>query len=483
MILGFVILYLLLSVGIGLAAARRVHNTKDFAVAGRSLPLPIVMATVFATWFGAEAVLGISATFVKEGLRGVVADPFGSSLCLILVGLFFAPRFYRLNLLTVGDFYRLRYNRTVEVLCALCIVASYLGWVAAQFKVLGLVLNVVTDGAVSQSVGMVIGTVIVLTYTTFGGMFSVAILDFVQISVIMGGLLYIASLISGLAGGVEVVINHAAQAGKLEFFPSATVAAWIPFIGAWITMMLGSIPQQDVFQRITSAKDERTAVRGSILGGVLYFCFCFVPMFLAYAATLVDPTTFNTLLEQDSQLVLPTLIIRHTPVFAQIVFFGAVLSAVMSCASATLLAPSVMLSENVIKGALPHLSDWELLRLMRLVVVVFAALVLTIALSSSSSIYMLVVNTYKVTLVAAFVPLCAGLFWPQATTQGALCALVAGLLTWMGLELFGPSDSIWPPQLVGFLVAATGMVVGSLLPQKIGAHDCWRARKIESREA
>lgn len=470
MILGFVILYLLLSVGIGLAAARRVHNTKDFALAGRSLPLPVVIATVFATWFGAEAVLGISATFVKEGLRGVVADPFGSSLCLILAGLFFAPRFYRMNLLTVGDFYRQKYNRTVEVLCALCIVASYLGWVAAQFKVLGLVLNVVTEGAVSQPVGMVIGALIVLTYTTFGGMFSVAILDFVQISVIMGGLLYITSVVSGLAGGVEAVISHAAQAGKLEFFPDATAAAWIPFLGAWITMMLGSIPQQDVFQRITSAKDERTAVRGSILGGVLYFCFCFVPMFLAYAATLVDPATFTSLLAEDSQLVLPTLILRHTPVVAQIVFFGAVLSAVMSCASATLLAPSVMLSENVIKGLLPRLSDWELLRVMRLVVVAFASLVLIIALSSSASIYQLVVNTYKVTLVAAFVPLCAGLFWPRATTQGALCALVAGLMAWLGLELFGPSGSIWPPQLVGLLVAAAGMVAGSLLPQKIGVH-------------
>ncbi len=470
MILGFVILYLLLSVGIGLAAARRVHNTKDFALAGRSLPLPVVIATVFATWFGAEAVLGISSTFVKEGLRGVVADPFGSSLCLILAGLFFAPRFYRMNLLTVGDFYRLKYNRTVEVLCALCIVASYLGWVAAQFKVLGLVLNVVTEGAVSQPVGMVIGALIVLTYTTFGGMFSVAILDFVQISVIMGGLLYITSVVSGLAGGVEAVISHAAQAGKLEFFPSATAAAWIPFIGAWITMMLGSIPQQDVFQRITSAKDERTAVRGSVLGGVLYFCFCFVPMFLAYAATLVDPATFNNLLTEDSQLVLPTLILRHTPVFAQIVFFGAVLSAVMSCASATLLAPSVMLSENVIKGLLPQLNDWELLRVMRLVVVAFAALVLIIALSSSASIYQLVVNTYKVTLVAAFVPLCAGLFWSRATTQGALCALAAGLMAWLGLELFGPSGSIWPPQLVGLLAAAAGMVAGSLLPQKIGVH-------------
>jgi Na+/proline symporter len=462
MLLGFVILYLLVSVGIGLYAATRVHNAKDFAVAGRSLPLPIVTATVFATWFGAEAVLGISATFVKEGLRGVIADPFGASLCLILAGLFFAPRLYRLNVLTVGDYYRLRYDRTVETLCTVCIVASYVGWVAAQFKVLGLVLNVVTEGAVSQPVGIVIGAAIVLVYTTFGGMFSVAILDFVQISVIMGGLLYIVSVVSGLTGGVEAVIEHAAAAGKLDLFPPPRWAEWIPFVGAGMTMMLGSIPQQDVFQRITSARNERTAVRGSLLGGTLYFAFCFVPMFLAYAATLVDPAKFGALLERDSQLILPTLILQHTPLAAQVAFFGAVLSAVMSCSSATLLAPSVALSENVIRPGLSRLNDSEFLRLMRVVLVGFAGVVLTIALLSDASIYKLVVNTYKVTLVAAFIPLFAGLYWKRATTQGALCAIAIGLTSWLGLEWAIPSDSCWPPQLVGFVMAGIGMVAGSL---------------------
>jgi solute:Na+ symporter, SSS family len=463
MVLTFVIVYLLISVSIGLLAATRVHNTKDFAIAGRSLPVPIVMATVFATWFGAEAVMGISATFAKEGLRGVVADPFGSSLCLVLAGLFFAPRFYRLNLLTVGDYYRLRYDRRVEVLCTLCIVASYLGWVAAQFKVLGLVLNVVTEGAVSQSLGMVLGALIVLVYTTFGGMFSVAILDFVQLSVIVGGLLYIANVLGDLTGGVGVVVRHAQQAGKLEFFPPASLNAWIPFVGAGVTMMLGSIPQQDVFQRITSAKNERTAVRGSLMGAALYFAFCFVPMYIAYSALLVDPTKFGTLLERDFQLVLPTLIVEHTPVFAQVMFFGAVLSAVMSCSSATLLAPSVILSENVIRGAMPRMDEKGLLTTMRIVLVCFAFVVLTIALSSDSSIYKLVVNTYKVTLVAAFVPLCAGLFWKRATSGGAVCAIAAGLGCWMGFELLGPAASIWPPQLAGLLMATVGMIAGSYL--------------------
>jgi solute:Na+ symporter, SSS family len=463
MVLTFVIAYLLVSVSIGLVAATRVHNAKDFAVAGRSLPVPIVMATVFATWFGAEAVMGISATFAKEGLQGVVADPFGSTLCLLLAGVVFAPRFYRLNLLTVGDYYRLRYDRRVEVLCTLCIVASYLGWVAAQFKVLGLVLNVVTDGAVSQKIGMVIGALVVLTYTTFGGMFSVAILDCVQLSVIVGGLLYIVSVVSNLTGGVGVVINHASQAGKLEFFPPASLNAWIPFVGAGVTMMLGSIPQQDVFQRITSAKDERTAVRGSVMGAGLYFGFCFVPMFIAYSALLIDPVKFGGLLERDSQLVLPTLIVEYTPIFAQVMFFGAVLSAVMSCSSATLLAPSVILSENVIRGLMPHMDEWALLRTMRIVLICLALVVLAIALGSDATIYRLVVNTYKVTLVAAFVPLAAGLFWKRATTQGALCAIAAGLVAWIGSEWLNAEASVWPAQLIGLLMATVGMVFGSQL--------------------
>ncbi|MFZ2541960.1 MAG: sodium:solute symporter family protein, partial [Gallionella sp.] len=266
MLIWFVILYLLLSVGIGLYASTRVHNSRDFVVAGRNLPLPIVTATVFATWFGAETVLGISAVFVKEGLGGVVADPFGASMCLIIAGLFFAPLLYRMNLLTIGDYYRARYNPTVELIMTLCIMISYLGWVAAQVTALGLVFNVVSGGAITNQMGMFIGISIVLAYTMFGGMWSVALLDFVQMTVIMAGMLLIAILISDDAGGVGHVVSHAQASGKLQLLPSGGIEVWIPFAGALLTMMLGSIPQQDVFQRMTSAKSEKIAVRGTVLG-------------------------------------------------------------------------------------------------------------------------------------------------------------------------------------------------------------------------
>ena len=471
MLLWFVVIYLMVSVGIGLWAASRVHNAKDFAVAGRSLPFPVVMATVFATWFGAEAVFGVSATFVKDGLGGVVADPFGSSICLVLAGLLFSRYLYKLNIITLGDFYRMRYNRTVEVLTTLCIVVSYLGWVAAQIKALGLIFYVVTGGAVDQNTGMIIGTAIVLTYTFFGGMFSVAFLDFVQMGVSMGGLLFIAFFVSGkVDGGAPAVIDAAAAAGKFQFFPEADPWLWLTFIGTAVTMMFGSIPQQDVFQRVTSAKSEKVALGASIAGASIYFTFCFVPMFIAYSATLIDPAAFKALLDTDAQLVLPTLVLQHTPLFAQVLFFGAVLSAIMSCSSATLLAPSVTFAENVVKGFFPKMHDKQFLLVMRLSLVAFAGAVLAFALNSEASIFKMVENAYKITLAGAFVPLVAGILWSRATTQGALCAIFGGLLAWVLVELLIGEASLVPPQLIGLCISLVGMVAGSFLPQWIAPH-------------
>ena len=136
-----VCMYMLVSIGIGLWAARRVNNTADYALAGRSLPLMMVIATTFATWFGSETVLGLPGRFIEGGIAGVVEEPFGSGAALILVGVFFARKLYRMNLLTIGDFYRRRYGKKIELACSVFIILSYLGWVGAQVAALGLVLN------------------------------------------------------------------------------------------------------------------------------------------------------------------------------------------------------------------------------------------------------------------------------------------------------------------------------------------------------
>jgi Na+/proline symporter len=462
MLLWFVLLYWAISVAIGLIASLKVKNATDFAAAGHALPMYVVTATVFATWFGAEAVLGAPATFLQEGLAGVVADPFGSSMCLILVGLFFAKPLYQAKYLTIGDFYRDRYGRTVEVLITLCIAASYLGWVAAQIMALGLVFNVVSGGEISREVGMLIGSGSVLIYTMFGGMWAVAVTDFLQMIIIVLGLLYIGHEVTNLAGGVGTVVQHANNAGLFEFFPKANFAEIIGFISALCTMMLGSIPQQDVFQRVTSSKTVQIAQRAAILGGILYFCFAFLPMILAYSAHLLTPEMVQEGLKTDSQLILPQLILSHTPLVAQIIFFGALLSAIKSCASATLLAPSVSFSENIVKGFFKELKPSQYLLIMRLTTLVFAVIVTIIAMDSKLSIFKMVESAYKVTLVAAFVPLLCGVYWKRATPMGGLLSVTFGIVSWLIAEAVMPKGIV-PPQMVGLLFSFFGMFVGSVL--------------------
>ncbi|NCT83642.1 MAG: sodium:solute symporter [Comamonadaceae bacterium] len=463
----FVVLYLLGTLGIGVWAGRHVKNTSDFAVAGRSLPLVMVVTTTFATWFGAETVMGIPARFVQGGLHDIVEDPFGAGLCLVLVGAFFAAKLYRKNLLTIGDFYRQRFGKGVEIFCSLAIILSYLGWVAAQVTALGLVFSILTNGAMSPETGMVVGVLAVLIYVVIGGFLAVAWTDFVQMIVLVLGLSVIAVFSAELAGGADVVLHMAAQKDLGRFLPKPGFTEMAMFIGAGLTMMLGSIPQQDVFQRVMSAKDAKTAQRGAMIGGFGYIAFAFVPMFIVLAAVVVMGDRALDLAQNDYQRVLPAFIMGHMPLAMQILFFGALLSAIKSTSSATLLAPTTSFVENILKQIRPGMTDRQQLVAMRVTLVIFAFCVLVYAIAlQGTSIYELVSAAYQVTLVAAFVPLVFGLYWSRATTQGAVFSIFAGVGVWM---LFFPQVTTWgeffPGQLAGLLAALTGMLLGSLLPQ------------------
>ena len=242
------------------------------------------------------------------------------------------------------------------------------------------------------------------------------------------------------------------------------LASILGFVAALCTMMLGSIPQQDVFQRITSSKNVNIAVQAALLGGVLYFIFAFVPMYLAYSATLISPDLVKEYLTTDPQMILPKLILNHAPLIAQVMFFGALLSAIKSCASATLLAPSVTFAENIVRGFFKHLSDHDLLKVMRITVLCFAVVVTFFAVNSELSIFKMVESAYKVTLVAAFVPLAFGVYWPRANSLGGLLAVVGGLTIWISCEILAP-NAILPPQLAGLLASIAGMILGSLVPK------------------
>ena len=465
MLLTLVIVYLLITIAIGLVAARRVKNTTDFAIAGRHLPLFMIVTTTFATWFGSETVLGIPAKFIEGGLNGVVEDPFGAGTCLILVGLFFAGKLYRMTLLTISDYYRERFGRVVEVACSLIIMLSYLGWVSAQVTALGLVFNLLSAGAISIPMGMTIGVVSILAYTLFGGMWSVAVTDFIQMIILVVGLAVIAMFAGNMAGGAGRVLEFATSRDLFKFWPEPNYHDMVFFFAAAITMMLGSIPQQDVFQRVMSANSVKAATRGPVIGGVAYILFASVPMFLVASALLIMPEQTAALLKDDPQKVLPTLVLEKMPFVMQVLFFGALLSAIKSTASATLLAPSVTFTENIWRQFRPAGTDRENLRTMRITVLLFSAAVLAYAIRMQGTpIYELVSGAYQVPLVGAFVPLVAGLYWHRASTQGAMAAVVLGIGVWL-LFLALPWSAVFPAQLAGVLASAFGMVAGSLAPQ------------------
>ncbi len=467
MLLTLVVFYLLITIAIGLWAAKRVKTTADFAIAGRHLPLVMIVTTTFATWFGSETVLGIPAKFVNGGLGSVVEDPFGAGTCLILVGLFFAAKLYKMTLLTISDYYRERYGRVVEVVCSLIIILSYLGWVSAQVTALGLVFNLLSGGAITPAMGMIIGTISILAYTLFGGMWSVAVTDFIQMIILVSGLFILAVFAGNMAGGADKVVALAVSKDLFRFWPEPSFQQVVFFIAASVTMMLGSIPQQDVFQRVMSAKDVSAATKGPVIGGVCYILFAFVPMFLVTSALIIMPEQTAVLLKDDPQKILPTLVLEKMPFIMQVLFFGALLSAIKSTASATLLAPSVTFVENIWRQFYPRQSDKHELRSMRIAVLVFSAFVCAYAISlQGKPIYEMVSGAYQVTLVGAVVPLAAGLYWKRATTQGAIFSIVLGLVSWIIL-LATPAGEFFPAQLAGLLMSALGMLVGSLGPQAI----------------
>jgi SSS family solute:Na+ symporter len=466
-LLTLVFLYLLVTIIVGLYAARRVKNTTDYAIAGRNLPLIMIVTTTFATWFGSETVLGIPAKFVESGLNGVVEDPFGAGGCLILVGLFFAGKLYKMSLLTISDYYRERYGRTIEVACSIIIMISYLGWVAAQVTALGLVFNILSGGAISTTAGMLIGTASVLAYTLFGGMWSVAVTDFIQMIVLVAGLAVLAIFAGNLAGGADKVIALATSQDLFRFWPEPNFNDMVFFFAAAITMMFGSIPQQDVFQRVMSANSQSAATKGPVIGGIFYILFAFVPMFLVASALIIMPEQTALLLKEDPQKILPTLVLEKMPFVMQVLFFGALLSAIKSTASATLLAPSVTFVENIWRQFKPRMSDKHELKLMRTTVLIFSALVLGYAIfMQGTSIYDMVSGAYQVPLVGAFIPLVFGLYWKKASTQGAIFSVVCGIGVWL-LFTFSTLGEQFPAQLAGVLAATLGMLVGSLTPQTI----------------
>jgi len=454
MLLLFITLYLLSNIAVGVWAARKVTNTQDFVLAGRSLPLVLAASATFATWFGSETIMGAPATFVEGGVLAIIEEPFGSALCLFLVGAFYARPLYRLGITTFCDYFRLRFGRSAELLSALLIIPSYFSWIAAQFIAIGIVMNVVTGIPVFTCIA--VSASIVMIYTLLGGMWSISITDFFHNIIIVVALIVLAVMLYERVGGFGALVAQT-RPGFFRFFPEPNLKGSIEWLAAWMTIGLGSIPQQDIFQRVMAAKSERTTVQASYLASFLYLTVAMLPLFIGLCGKVLYPN-----LNQDNQMMIPNLVLRHGNLFLQILFFGALVSAILSVSSGAILAPATVFGENIYRFFRPQISDRTLLRSIRWAVVVITVICVWMSTQRDVSIFELVGESSAFSLVSLFVPLTAGLYWSRATNLGCLLSMAVGIVVWLGCLWIETDHS---PMVYGLLASMAGMLVGSLMPE------------------
>ncbi len=431
-------LYVLGMLCIGYFASRRVKGLGDFLVAGRRLPLWMATATLLATWFGAGSSMGVASTVYSSGIGGVIADPFGASISLILAGIFIVGMLRRLKCLTVTDIIERRYGKWAGVYASLWMIPVYVGWLGAQVLGMGTILSVLTG--MNVATGTMIGAVVVLIYTVAGGMWAVTLTDILQISLIVIGLFIIVPGAVGEAGGWSAVFANV-PAEHLTLAKPAD-QSWVYYIGSWTIMGLGCMVGQDLVQRSLSSRTEKIAISSSVMAGFFYATIALVPITIGFAARIVLAKyniTAETMGGDLENQVLPrmaVLILGKISPVVLVLFLSALISAIMSSADSSLLAASSLFTNNVIAPIRPRLSDEKLLLITRISTVVLTAVATLLALKVSS-IYQLMINSWASQLVIIFVPVVTALYVPKASKNCAWAAMATSTAVWLAYLFVG----------------------------------------------
>lgn len=440
---------------IGFWVSRRIRNTRDYIVAGGGLGWWLSIGTIFATWFGAETCMGSSRTAYERGILGVIADPFGAGLCLILAGLFFVRYFRRMGFTTVVDFFEHRYGKKVASAFGILYIPVYLGWVGGQLLAFGLILHSLTG--IPQPLAVGAATAVVLLYTYWGGMWADAVTDVVQMIFILAGLGVLFPVLLSDLGGWDAVTRQV-PAEFFYFYPRGGNAwDWLGYAQAWMIVGIGSLPAQDLFQRLMSPKNETIASWGSILSGVLYIAAGMIPVLLGIFGRVALP-------EGSGDSILIALSEKYLSVPLRALMLGALLSAIMSTADSALLAPAGIIGNNLAAYLAPDSGDEARLRWCKrsIPVVGLASLFLAIYFKN---VYALCTQSWGILLVGVAAPLIAGMFWKRASAAGAFAGFAAGAASWIAFSAFLPD--FFPAQLAAFGVSWAVLIAVSLaLPEK-----------------
>ncbi|MBT8086664.1 MAG: sodium:solute symporter family protein [Gammaproteobacteria bacterium] len=447
--------YMVLMLLVGIYAARRTHSATEFAVAGRSLPLWLCTATIIATWFGGGTMMGASGAAYDEGLLGVIADPFGAALCLFLVGLFFARLVRRLKLFTFVEFIERRFGPTCAVIASFASLFSSILWTAGMLVAFGLIFELLTGTPLA--LGILGGALVVIIYTTIGGMLAVALTDFVQMLIIAVGLVVLLAIVVTDSGGWSVIAAQLPENTWRMLPLQHTPERWLNYLRAWLIFGLADIASQSLLQRAMAAKTERVAQNSFYLASVSYLGFGMIPVLLGIIASVTMPELAN------SESALPALALEHLHPVGVALFVGALLAAIMSSCDSTLLAGATILSTNLLPFVRKDPSDRLRLSVARWGIFACGAIAVVVALNARL-VFDNILDANLLMLAAIIVPFILGAWWQKANRAGALSAMIVGIIAWLATGIYYPQ---LPGDLIGLAACLTTMLVVTPLTQKM----------------
>lgn len=412
---------------VGQFASRRIHTMEDYLVAGRKLPYYLAVPTIVATWFGAGSCMGVSGTVYQQGFYGVIADPFGCALALIIAGIFFAAAFRRLGCLTISDLLGKNFGARFEKVATLFTLPFYIGTLASNLLAMGYLFQIMVGGNLIW--GILLGSIIILIYTVKGGMWAVSLTDFIQLGILIFGLCLLLPICLHHSPNLSLATETFLQEfGKL-LPQNDHNTQWMSYLGRIFMTGLGAIMGQDLIQRFLASRNEKVARNSSITAGFLYLGLGLIPLFVGIAGRDILPN-----LEKSEQLI-PLLAQQYLSPLAATIFICGLLAAIMSTADSYLLAGTSLVVNNVILKIYPISQEKNKIRILRITNIIICFLALGLALSGPS-IFDLMVHSGATLFVSILVPVCAALFWGSRNRWAAWGALWGGLMAWILFIVF-----------------------------------------------
>lgn len=419
LVLAAVLAYIALQLAIAFWFARRNRTEEDYLLAGRSLGPWMTLFAVFATWFGAETCIGATGQAYGRGLSGVIADPFGYTLGILLTGLFFAAALWRRGLVTLADLFRQRYGGGVERLTALVIIPGSVMWAAAQVRALGQVLASISEFGLVLSITF--AAAVVIAYTVFGGMWANAVTDLVQGIVLVAGLVLMAAVFVSI-GGLERI-----AALPPERFDVLHERSWADALNTLAVPVFSTIVAQELAARVLSSRSPAVARGATVGAGFVYLGLGLIPVMIGLGAgSFIGP-------DADPEQVLSLFAQRHLPMPLYVLFLGALVSAILSTLAGALLVAGALAGHNLVRPLAPTLSNAARLRIDRLAVLVLGVVAYAIALSSES-VYELVQQAGALGSSGVLVMMVFSLWGGRV---GGAPSAYAALLTGVSVYLFG----------------------------------------------